>query len=64
MTVKVNKEKCIGCGLCINLCPEVFEFDENNKSRVKEGPDVEKNKEDIKEAARSCPVTAIEEDKK
>lgn len=61
MGVKVNKEKCIGCGLCVNLCPEVFEFDEDNKSKVKGGADFEKNKECIKEAVQSCPVAAIEE---
>jgi len=60
MRVKVNQEKCIGCGLCINQCPEIFEFNENNKSRVKAGADFEKNKECIKESVQSCPVAAIE----
>ncbi|PIR71424.1 MAG: ferredoxin, partial [Candidatus Nealsonbacteria bacterium CG10_big_fil_rev_8_21_14_0_10_37_25] len=43
--VKVNKEKCIGCGLCSNLCPEVFELAEDGKAKVKENADLEKNKE-------------------
>ena len=60
MAVKVDKEKCIGCGLCSNLCPEVFELGEDGKARVKEGADLEKNKDCIKEAAESCPVGAIE----
>jgi len=58
--VKVDKEKCIGCGLCSNLCPEVFELGEDSKVRVKEKADLEKNKECIKEAKESCPVGAIE----
>jgi len=58
--VKVNKEKCIGCGFCSNLCPEVFELDEEGKSRVKEGADLKKNKGCIEEAKNGCPVGAIE----
>ena len=61
MNCKVDKEKCIGCGLCSNLCPEVFELTEDGKVKVKEGTDSEKNKECIKEAKESCPVGAIEE---
>lgn len=57
--VKVDEDKCIGCGLCINLCPEVFEFNKNNKSQVKAGADLEKNKECIKESIQSCPVVVI-----
>jgi len=57
---KVSKEKCIGCGLCSNLCPEVFEVTDDGKAIVKEGADLEKNKECVKEAKESCPVSAIE----
>ena len=56
--VRVDKQKCLGCGLCINLCPEVFEL-EDGKSKVKENVDLEKNKDSIKEAIDSCPVQAI-----
>ena len=60
MKVKVNKEKCIGCGMCINLVPEVFEFGDDNKSQVKEGVDFESKRKEIEEAKKSCPVRAIE----
>ena len=28
MQLKVNKDKCIGCGQCVSICEEVFDFDE------------------------------------
>ena len=56
---KVNKEKCIGCGLCVNVCPDVFELAEDGKSQIRKEA---KGSEDcIKEAKESCPVGAIEE---
>ncbi|HZI95561.1 MAG TPA: ferredoxin [Candidatus Paceibacterota bacterium] len=58
MKIKIDKQKCLGCGVCINLCPEVFEL-KDGKSEIKEKVDLEKNKDCIKEAIYSCPVTAI-----
>jgi ferredoxin len=55
--IKIDKNKCIGCGTCAALAPEVFELDENNKARVKnpKGSD----EETIRLAVDSCPVQAI-----
>ena len=58
MEIKVNKENCIGCGLCVNICPEVFAIDENGKSEVLEG-NIEKFKNAIDDSIKSCPVNAI-----
>jgi len=58
MKIKIDKQKCLGCGVCINLCPEVFEL-KNGKSEIKEKVDLEKNKDCIKESIDSCPVGAI-----
>jgi len=58
--IKINKEKCIGCGFCVSVCPEVFEIDEEGKSQIKEETNLEENKEKIKEAKEGCPVGAIE----
>lgn len=61
MKVKIDKEKCIGCGSCEAISSEVFSFDdENNKASVKKSADFEKNKSDIMEAREACPVEAIE----
>ncbi len=52
--VKIDKEKCIGCGACESLCPEAFKM-ENGKAKF-----TGKGKEKcIKEASDSCPVQAI-----
>jgi len=61
MSYKVDKEKCIGCGLCSNLCAEVFELMDDGKAKIKDGVDWEKNAECAKEAKEGCPVNAIEE---
>ena len=58
MKVKINRQKCIGCGMCVGLCPAVFEL-KNGKSRVKEKADFKKNKDCIKQAIDSCPAAAI-----
>ena len=34
MRVTVDEETCIGCGLCAETCPEVFEMNDD-KARVK-----------------------------
>ena len=59
----IEKNLCIGCGMCTVLCPEVFEL-VNGKASVKEGADFEKNKKAIEEAIENCPVNAISLKKK
>ncbi|HOO62845.1 MAG TPA: ferredoxin [Synergistaceae bacterium] len=57
MTVSINTEECIGCGVCVQICPAVFELDESaGKARViSDAPE----EDCIKEAAESCPVGCI-----
>jgi len=57
--VKVDKNKCIGCGACASTCPEVFELGGDGKSQLKKGADTKKNAKCIKEAIANCPVEAI-----
>jgi len=63
MKIRVNKDKCLGCRMCINVCPAVFELKEGIV-QVKEKADFIKNKECIQEAIALCPSGAIiQEDK-
>ena len=54
--VRIENEKCIGCGLCASVCGEVFEMD-GGKAKIK----AQKEIPCIKEAIDSCPVNAIKE---
>lgn len=59
MKAKVDQALCIGCGICENICPEVFEMDSDNKSQVIKDPVPETSKGCTLEAEEECPVGAI-----
>lgn len=61
MNLKVNKDKCISCGMCVSTCEEVFEFDDDNQAMVVENPVSEEHMEEATIAMESCPTGAIEE---
>lgn len=59
MKAKVDQDLCAACGLCIELCPEVFEEAESGTARAKVDtvpPDAE---DSCKDAADQCPVECI-----
>tara|TARA_Y100000310_G_C20058785_1_gene523990 strand:+ start:349 stop:540 length:192 start_codon:yes stop_codon:yes gene_type:complete len=58
--LKVDQESCIGCGLCTELCGEVFEMkDDGTKMQIKKQPVGNECEAEIKEAIDMCPVGAI-----
>lgn len=64
MKVKVDQEKCIGCGICYNsVAPQIFSASEGTgKSEVVKQPETPEEEQVAKEAIESCPVGAIQED--
>lgn len=58
MKVKVNEDLCIGCGLCINTCPDIFKM-KNDKAIIKVSVTPSKHKDNVKQSKDECPVDAI-----
>jgi ferredoxin len=59
MKVTVDEETCIGCEVCVDTCPEVFEM-VDDKARVKINEVPKDVVESCREAAENCPVEAIQ----
>jgi len=61
MKTVVLQDICIGCGLCPNLSPDIYEMDGADKAFVVDDHDLSpKEVIEAREAADSCPVDAIE----
>jgi ferredoxin len=52
--ISIDGDKCIGCGTCVMLCPEIFEMI-GNKANVKS----RKSSSCAKESADNCQANAI-----
>jgi len=62
LKVYVDQDLCISCGLCIDTCPAVFDWNDDGKahSAVDEVPaDAE---DEAREALENCPSEAIKEE--
>lgn len=59
MKAQVNDEACIGCGLCVETCPAVYEMNDDDIAVVKGNSVPGDAEDDCREAAESCPVDAI-----
>lgn len=58
MKASVDEDLCTGCGLCCDLCPGVFEMGDDVAAAIAE--EVPEEDEAVcREAAESCPVSAI-----
>ena len=58
MKATVDQDTCIGCALCVQICPEVFKMEEDKAIVFVPvvPPEVAAT---CQEAAESCPVAAI-----
>lgn len=59
MRAIVDKDLCIGCGICEGIAPEVFSLAKEPYAEVIEDPIAEEHQEAAKEAAAECPELAI-----
>ena len=60
MKARVDKDTCIGCGLCPSICPEVFELTDERYARAIKSDVPEDCEDAASEARESCPVEAID----
>ena len=57
-TVTVDKNLCIGAGVCTAIAAQSFELDAEGKAIITAGIDQE-TKDAVLDAAKACPVAAI-----
>lgn len=55
--VKVDQALCTGCGICLEMCPEVFTWGSDGKASAQKASCELHNMEDI---ADQCPAEAID----
>lgn len=59
MIAKIDRDGCISCGQCAEICPEVFHMADDGLADVHQNP-VPKEAEDGAVAAQEgCPVSVI-----
>lgn len=57
--VRVDKNACIGCGLCVDICPSVFDLDPQGLSEATIATVDPSFNNSLKKAANACPTNAI-----
>ncbi len=59
MKAAVDKDLCIGCGVCQEICPDIFSMDADDKAVAVAGEIPADRLADAMNAKDSCPVEAI-----
>lgn len=60
MQAIVDQDTCISCGSCVSMCPEVYQFNNDNKAYAVVDSIPSDQSQAAKEARDSCPVNAID----
>ena len=64
MKLKVNQDKCIGCGSCVSVTDsKIFDFNDDGKAEAIVENIQDEDKEMAQTAMEYCPTSAISEDK-
>jgi ferredoxin len=58
LTMRIDRDMCIGAATCIALAPRAWALDDEAKAIIVDNAE-EESDEALIEAARSCPVMAI-----
>ena len=59
MKAHVDKDTCIGCGLCASICEAVFVLEDDGKAAAYVDEVPSEVEDEAKDAEESCPVNAI-----
>lgn len=56
---EIDESLCIGDGICVDICPEVFEMRDDNLAHVINEDPASELQDRVREAADACPTGAI-----
>jgi ferredoxin len=59
MKATIDREGCIGCGMCADTCPEVFRMAYDGLAEVYVNPIPATSENTAMEAQDGCPVSVI-----
>lgn len=59
MNASINRDGCIGCGLCAGTCPEVFQMADDGLAEVYLDPVPDNLIDSALQAMNECPVSVI-----
>ena len=59
MNASINRDGCIGCGLCAGTCPEVFQMADDGLAEVYLDPIPDNLCDSALQAMNECPVSVI-----
>lgn len=58
MKIIIDADACIGCGLCAQVAPDIYEMQQDKAVPIRSGMQ-DGRKEEAENAAEQCPVNAI-----
>jgi ferredoxin len=59
MKVRVDANVCAGFGVCVGLCPEVFELHDDGYAIVRVSEVPREHEDSVRQAVNQCPARAI-----